>query len=250
MAMLLKEPFASNVSKRSRGKTRVPWRETKLMLFHKLKSFHVILELMLAIEIETVVYFFLSGVRGSYRRWDAILSHFKNDLQVATNFVQKRRKEGKGTSKCRNTGEETFLLFEEETRTWTYTTLVAWLQVQTFCMCTLCLYCTCWTFTECWFQELVRCIHKIWHVRMKCAWMWGAHRKLPRWAAPMRWGWVLQRFHALNLVEEVMVKRLQMANLLRMLPETRLQRSRQSRRRRSQQPPSCNICLPVYYLDF
>ena len=41
-------------------------------------------------------------------------------------MVQKRRRELKGTSVDRNDGSETFLLYEEESRSWTATSLESW----------------------------------------------------------------------------------------------------------------------------
>ncbi|CAE7831490.1 unnamed protein product [Symbiodinium sp. CCMP2592] len=56
---------------------------------------------------------------GRYVPWTAVLQHFRNDATQAMDFAARRRGEEKGVSKCRNTGQETFLLFNDETREWT-----------------------------------------------------------------------------------------------------------------------------------
>ena len=43
----------------------------------------------------------------------------KGDTDEALVFAEKRRKEDRGTSTCRNTGVETFLLYGEESINWT-----------------------------------------------------------------------------------------------------------------------------------
>ncbi|CAE7581449.1 unnamed protein product, partial [Symbiodinium necroappetens] len=56
---------------------------------------------------------------GNYKSWAKVLEHFRNDTSEALLFAAKRRQQDRGTSVCRNTGEETFLLFAEESITWT-----------------------------------------------------------------------------------------------------------------------------------
>ncbi|CAE7356110.1 unnamed protein product, partial [Symbiodinium microadriaticum] len=56
---------------------------------------------------------------GRYKPWASIVEHFKGDTDEALVFAQKRRQEERGTSTCRNTGVETFLLFDEESISWT-----------------------------------------------------------------------------------------------------------------------------------
>ena len=63
---------------------------------------------------------------GRYVTWTMVLQHFKNDATQAMDFAAKRRNEEKGVSKCRNTGQETFLLFNDEMREWTERKLEAW----------------------------------------------------------------------------------------------------------------------------
>jgi len=60
---------------------------------------------------------------GKYVVWTSVLDHFGGDVQKASVLVQKRRRENKGTSTNRNTGEETFLLFAEEERSFTTTSI-------------------------------------------------------------------------------------------------------------------------------
>lgn len=55
--------------------------------------------------------------------WEAVLNHFGRDMEKATEFIQRRRRENKGTSKSRNDMSETYLLFEDEVREWTTTTM-------------------------------------------------------------------------------------------------------------------------------
>jgi hypothetical protein len=62
-------------------------------------------------------------MRGKYVVWTSVLDHFGGDVQKASVLVQKRRRENKGTSTNRNTGEETFLLFAEEERSFTTTSI-------------------------------------------------------------------------------------------------------------------------------
>lgn len=59
------------------------------------------------------------GDGGLYKPWSSILEHFKGDTDEALVFAEKRRKEDRGTSTCRNTGVETFLLYGEESINWT-----------------------------------------------------------------------------------------------------------------------------------
>lgn len=62
---------------------------------------------------------------GKYLKWDGVLEFFKQDVAKATELVQKRRLQPKGTSRCRNEGVETFLVFEEQKRSWTTTSIEA-----------------------------------------------------------------------------------------------------------------------------
>ena len=62
---------------------------------------------------------------GRYKPWASIVEHFKGDTDEALVFAQKRRQEERGTSTCRNTGVETFLLFDEESIQWTTKKLVS-----------------------------------------------------------------------------------------------------------------------------
>ena len=62
-------------------------------------------------------------MRGKYLDWTGVLDHFKGDVQKASALVQKRRREKKGTSTNRNTGDETFLVFAEEERSFTTTSI-------------------------------------------------------------------------------------------------------------------------------
>ena len=50
---------------------------------------------------------------GKFKTWSKILAHFGN-AEEAERFRSARRAQSKGTSVCRNTGEETFLLYDEE----------------------------------------------------------------------------------------------------------------------------------------
>eukprot|EP00439_Symbiodinium_sp_Y106_P043367 s3037_g5.t1 len=65
------------------------------------------------------------GDGGVYKPWSSILDHFKGDTDEALVFAQRRRNEEKGTSTCRNTGVETFLLYKEEYINWTSRKLVS-----------------------------------------------------------------------------------------------------------------------------
>ena len=61
--------------------------------------------------------------QGRYVKWDVILKHFGNDLQKATQMIQQRRTQHKGVSRDRNDNSETFLLFDDQEREWTSTTI-------------------------------------------------------------------------------------------------------------------------------
>ena len=50
---------------------------------------------------------------GKYKKWSDIAAFFPDPAAAAT-FLAQRRSQPKGTSVCRNTGEETFLYFDEE----------------------------------------------------------------------------------------------------------------------------------------
>ena len=54
-----------------------------------------------------------------------MLDFFKQDVAKATELVQKRRLQPKVTSKCRNEGVETFLVFDDQKRSWTTTSIEA-----------------------------------------------------------------------------------------------------------------------------
>ena len=54
---------------------------------------------------------------GKFKTWSKILAHFGN-AEEAERFRSMRRAQSKGTSVCRNTGEETFLLYDEEEVSW------------------------------------------------------------------------------------------------------------------------------------
>lgn len=43
---------------------------------------------------------------GAYVKYDGVMAHFKQDTLKAESFMAKRRTEPKGTSTCRNSGEE------------------------------------------------------------------------------------------------------------------------------------------------
>lgn len=55
--------------------------------------------------------------------WSDLLAHYKGDVSRATEHVVKRRGHQKGCSTNRNTGEETFLVFADEERTWSTTSI-------------------------------------------------------------------------------------------------------------------------------
>ena len=54
-----------------------------------------------------------------------MLEHYNGDSAKALQFVNTRRSQPKGTSADKNDGEETFLLFGEEERVFTTTSIVA-----------------------------------------------------------------------------------------------------------------------------
>ena len=54
---------------------------------------------------------------GKFKTWSKILAHFGN-AEEAERFRSLRRTQSRGTSVCRNTGEETFLLYDEEEVSW------------------------------------------------------------------------------------------------------------------------------------
>ena len=54
---------------------------------------------------------------GKFKTWSKVLEHFGN-AEDAERFRSLRRSQSKGTSVCRNTGAETFLLYDEEEVSW------------------------------------------------------------------------------------------------------------------------------------
>ena len=57
--------------------------------------------------------------------YDDVLKEFKGDSTKADNLRDLRRKQPRGTSECRNTGEETFLFFNNEERSWVTKSIAA-----------------------------------------------------------------------------------------------------------------------------
>ena len=62
-----------------------------------------------------------------------MLAHFGGDVSKATDFVQLRRKQPRGTSTNRNDGEETFLVFSDEERIFTSTSIDSCIHYMAMC---------------------------------------------------------------------------------------------------------------------
>ena len=56
-------------------------------------------------------------------KWTDVLKHFDGDVTKATRLVTTRRGQVKGTSTDKNDGEETFLLFQAQERSFTQTSI-------------------------------------------------------------------------------------------------------------------------------
>ena len=63
------------------------------------------------------------GHSGTYKTWTDVLAFFGGNVEKATELVIRRRGEKKGTSQNRNDGQETFLLFDDEERRLTTTSI-------------------------------------------------------------------------------------------------------------------------------
>lgn len=63
---------------------------------------------------------------GSYKVWADVLTFFGGDVARATDLVNRRRGQHRGTSTNRNTSEETFLVYQDQERKFTTTTIVSW----------------------------------------------------------------------------------------------------------------------------
>lgn len=63
---------------------------------------------------------------GTYLEWDDILRKHGGDAVKAGHFVRRRRGETLGTSTNRNNGNETFLWFDPQKRSWRQKSMDTW----------------------------------------------------------------------------------------------------------------------------
>ena len=73
---------------------------------------------------------------GCYKNWDAVLQHFNGNVDNAREFARLRESQPKGTSTDRNNPKiKTYLLFDDEQRSWTRKTIEPVLHVlQAMCL--------------------------------------------------------------------------------------------------------------------